>query len=170
MRLQIALDFECLQTTPFENVRRVNEYLRKNFFFLFFSPSLLIPFSPKPDYGTLFTMEACLGFTTASVVPKKTWFSSPISGYTAVVSMSSKPPQCPVKSRLALQIQYDGRNYHGWERKPDVRTVQSTLETALSDVFGHLIDVHASSRTDAGAHAIGQVAHFDTDRPPTSHT
>lgn len=84
--------------------------------------------------------------------------------------MVSKLPRGSEASRLALQIQYDGSKYHGWERKPDVSTVQATLETALRDVFGHEIDITASSRTDAGAHAIGQVAHFDTYCQPSSGT
>lgn len=72
------------------------------------------------------------------------------------------PPPCP--HRVALRLQYDGTSFHGWERKPvnaAVSTIQATVETGLSEVYGTQIRVHAASRTDAGAHALAQVIHFD---------
>lgn len=86
--------------------------------------------------------------------------------------MISMNAECQRSSpaRVALQIQYNGSRYHGWERKKDVSTVQSCVEAALTDVYGHPVNVQAASRTDAGAHALGQVVHFDTDRPSSSDT
>lgn len=69
------------------------------------------------------------------------------------------PPPSP--SRIALQLQYDGTSFHGWERKPGISTVQSSVEKALSEIYGTSILVQAASRTDAGAHAMGQVIHYD---------
>jgi tRNA pseudouridine38-40 synthase len=66
-----------------------------------------------------------------------------------------------------LVIEYDGREYAGFQTQPDRATVQSTLEAALSQHFerGRVI-VHGSGRTDAGVHALGQVVNFvvDVDR------
>ncbi len=65
--------------------------------------------------------------------------------------------------RLALGISYDGRAYHGWKSQPSGRTVQDRLETALSQIAGHRVSTLCAGRTDAGVHALMQVAHFDTD-------
>lgn len=64
-------------------------------------------------------------------------------------------------SRVALQIQYNGSSFHGWESKPGLRTVESILLDSLSSITHTPTPVTAASRTDAGAHAIGQVVHFD---------
>ncbi len=64
--------------------------------------------------------------------------------------------------RLRLSLAYDGRPYKGWQSQPCGRTVQDTLEKALSQLWpGGPRRVHASGRTDAGVHALGQVAHVD---------
>ena len=61
-------------------------------------------------------------------------------------------------------IAYDGTDYHGWqEQAPGVHTIASTLQDAFHKVFGHAIKVVGASRTDAGVHALGQVARFYTD-------
>jgi tRNA pseudouridine38-40 synthase len=67
---------------------------------------------------------------------------------------------------LKLIISYDGTDFSGWQTQPGYRTVQETLEKAISDLTGEpRIRLNASGRTDAGVHAVGQVANFYT----TSH-
>ena len=62
---------------------------------------------------------------------------------------------------LRLDICYDGTRYRGWQRLPGVdNTIQGKLEQALSRILGENIDISGSGRTDAGAHALGQVANF----------
>ena len=68
-----------------------------------------------------------------------------------------------------LNLQYDGSRYRGWQRLPDTDlTVQGKLEAVLSRLFGAPVTVSGSGRTDAGVHAMGQVAsfHTDADLPP----
>lgn len=61
-----------------------------------------------------------------------------------------------------LDLAYDGTDFHGWARQPQVRTVQGELETALARRFGP-VDTTVAGRTDAGVHARGQVVSFETD-------
>lgn len=65
--------------------------------------------------------------------------------------------------RVRLGISYDGTDFTGWARQPGLRTVQGTLEESLSKVFREPIQLTVAGRTDAGVHAEGQVAHFDTN-------
>ncbi|MCE0492981.1 tRNA pseudouridine(38-40) synthase TruA [Vibrio salinus] len=65
--------------------------------------------------------------------------------------------------RLALGIEYNGANYYGWQRQRDVSSVQQKLETALSVIANHPVEVSCAGRTDAGVHGTGQVVHFDTE-------
>lgn len=65
--------------------------------------------------------------------------------------------------RLKFVVAYDGTDFRGWARSPGHRTVQQVLSEAIQRVIGHEVDVVGASRTDSGAHARGQVCHFDTD-------
>ena len=65
-----------------------------------------------------------------------------------------------------MTVQYDGARYSGWQRQGNTdRTIQGRLEQTLSDLLGSDIEVHGSGRTDAGVHALGQVANFQTEVP-----
>jgi len=64
--------------------------------------------------------------------------------------------------RIALGIEYDGSHFNGWQTQLGVRTVQETLEKALSKVANQPISVVCAGRTDSGVHGLEQVVHFDT--------
>ncbi len=66
--------------------------------------------------------------------------------------------------RIALELEYDGSSFCGWQRQlsPRLPTVQATLEEALSRIADSEVRVHCAGRTDRGVHATGQVVHFDT--------
>lgn len=68
-------------------------------------------------------------------------------------------------SRIALVIQYQGTNFHGWQRQIKQRTVQEEIENTISSIVNHPVILHAAGRTDAGVHAAAQVAHFDANGP-----
>ena len=63
--------------------------------------------------------------------------------------------------RYKIIIQYDGSDYHGWQIQKNHITIQSEIENALMDLISKKITITGSGRTDAGVHALGQVAHFD---------
>ena len=66
--------------------------------------------------------------------------------------------------RYKITIEYDGTNLLGWQRQLDGPSVQEHLENALFAFTGQQREVCAAGRTDAGVHALAQVAHFDTDK------
>lgn len=61
---------------------------------------------------------------------------------------------------LALLLAYDGGHFRGWQKQPGLVTVQGALEDSLRQLLGKRYTVHGASRTDAGVHALGQVASF----------
>lgn len=67
--------------------------------------------------------------------------------------------------RVKLTVAYDGTDYCGWQIQPNGITVEEVLNKALSELTGETIRVIGASRTDAGVHAKGNVAVFDTESP-----
>lgn len=65
--------------------------------------------------------------------------------------------------RIHLIVEYDGTDYAGWQRQANAMTVQERLERAVAKLTGERVCVSGASRTDAGVHALGQSAHFDTE-------
>lgn len=66
--------------------------------------------------------------------------------------------------RYKLTIEYDGTSFVGWQLQDGQLSVQEVLETAIKAFSGETIRTQAAGRTDAGVHALGQVAHFDLER------
>ena len=64
---------------------------------------------------------------------------------------------------IKLTIEYDGKEYNGWQKQPNKLNIQGTIEKAISSITNEQIELNASGRTDAGVHAIGQVANFKTN-------
>lgn len=64
---------------------------------------------------------------------------------------------------IKLTIEYDGTAYCGWQRQPNALSIQEVVEKAVRGMTGEMGDVIGASRTDAGVHAFGQVAHFTTE-------
>jgi tRNA pseudouridine38-40 synthase len=65
-------------------------------------------------------------------------------------------------AKIAVGIEYDGRAYAGWQTQSGLATIQGATEAALSAVADEPVSLVSAGRTDAGVHAVGQVAHFDT--------
>ena len=64
---------------------------------------------------------------------------------------------------IRLDLSYDGTEFAGWQRQKNARSVQAALEDALARMHGHPVKTTGAGRTDAGVHAMGQVASFFTD-------
>ena len=64
---------------------------------------------------------------------------------------------------IKLTIEYDGKESNGWQKQPDKLNIQGTIEQAIKTITGEDVDLQASGRTDAGVHALGQVANFKTN-------
>lgn len=72
--------------------------------------------------------------------------------------------------RIRITLSYNGTNYHGWQVQPGLPTIQGALEAALTEIEGADVKVAGSGRTDAGVHALAQVAAFTLANPiPVDH-
>jgi len=67
-------------------------------------------------------------------------------------------------TKFRIAIEYDGRGFVGWQRQKNGPSIQAVLEEALIKLSGEKTPIHGSGRTDAGVHALGQVAHFDLEK------
>jgi len=67
--------------------------------------------------------------------------------------------------RIRIEIAYDGTDYHGWQVQPGLSTIQGELERVLAEIEGSPVSVAGSGRTDAGVHALAQVAAFNLNNP-----
>jgi tRNA pseudouridine38-40 synthase len=71
--------------------------------------------------------------------------------------------------RIAVGLEYDGSQYAGWQSQPSVPSIQSVAEAAIGRVAAHPVGLVCAGRTDAGVHAVTQVAHFDTEALRSAH-
>ena len=69
---------------------------------------------------------------------------------------------------IKLVIEYDGKDFNGWQKQPNKLNIQGEIERAIFDLTGEEVNLIASGRTDAGVHALNQVANFkiNSDRIP----
>lgn len=63
---------------------------------------------------------------------------------------------------IKLTIEYDGKDFNGWQKQPDRLNIQGEIERAIEAITGEKVELIGSGRTDAGVHALGQVANFKT--------
>jgi tRNA pseudouridine38-40 synthase len=67
--------------------------------------------------------------------------------------------------RIRITVSYDGTDYYGWQVQPGLPTIQGILEAVLSEIEGAEVKVEGSGRTDAGVHALAQIAAFSLNNP-----
>ncbi|MDR2010333.1 MAG: tRNA pseudouridine(38-40) synthase TruA [Bacteroidales bacterium] len=65
--------------------------------------------------------------------------------------------------RYKIELSYNGRDFHGWQKQPNAASVQQTIEEAISLIFKDKIDLTGCGRTDTGVHAKQYIAHFDSE-------
>lgn len=61
---------------------------------------------------------------------------------------------------IKLVIEYDGKEFHGWQKQPNKLNIQGTIEKAIEQITGEKIDLMASGRTDSGVHALRSSSKF----------
>lgn len=64
---------------------------------------------------------------------------------------------------IKLTIEYDGKDFNGWQKQPNKLNIQGEIERAIGEITGEKVELNASGRTDAGVHALAQVANFRTN-------
>lgn len=64
---------------------------------------------------------------------------------------------------IRLTIEYDGKDFNGWQKQPNKLNIQGEIERAIEQITGEKVDLIASGRTDAGVHSLGQIANFKTE-------
>lgn len=64
---------------------------------------------------------------------------------------------------IKLTIEYDGKDFNGWQKQPNKLNIQGEIERAIEQITGEKVDLIASGRTDAGVHSLGQIANFKTE-------
>ena len=64
---------------------------------------------------------------------------------------------------IKLTIEYDGKDFNGWQKQPNKPNIQGSIEFAIKQITGEEVELNASGRTDAGVHSWGQVANFKTE-------
>ena len=64
---------------------------------------------------------------------------------------------------IKLTIEYDGKDFNGWQKQPNKPNLQGTIENAIKEITGEEVELNASGRTDSGVHSLGQVANFKTN-------
>lgn len=64
---------------------------------------------------------------------------------------------------IKLVIEYDGKDFNGWQKQPNKLNIQGEIEKAIQNITGEEVELYASGRTDAGVHSFGQVANFKTE-------
>ena len=70
---------------------------------------------------------------------------------------------------IKLTIEYDGKEFNGWQKQPNKANIQGEIERAIKQITKEDVELYASGRTDSGVHALGQVANFKTNSNiPTS--
>ncbi|HXJ40681.1 MAG TPA: tRNA pseudouridine(38-40) synthase TruA [Bryobacteraceae bacterium] len=73
--------------------------------------------------------------------------------------------ESPASRRIRITLAYDGTEFHGWQVQPGLSTIQGALEDIVSEIEGARVHVAGSGRTDAGVHALAQVAAFNLTNP-----
>jgi tRNA pseudouridine38-40 synthase len=77
--------------------------------------------------------------------------------------MEPSDQSCPPSRNIKLTIQYNGTKYHGWQKQVDHISIQEVIQTAIEKMTGEQVCLIGSGRTDAGVHALAQVANFHID-------